>query len=108
MCLLAPSFAAAEPVQAPLAISVGGCAVVVNSGSGGLAVRATPSTSGTLIKRIPDGTKVKILEGPRSANGYTWWRHDQGGWSAGSYLSDIACTVAPRDDAAFVGQSTYP
>jgi hypothetical protein len=85
----------AQPAAAaPQAISVNACAMVYNSNSaGGLAVRVNPTTSAAIIKRIGDGTIVKISEGPRSANGYTWWKHDQGGWSAGSYLRDTACPV---------------
>ncbi len=86
-------FGTTSPVQAAAsAMGVNQCAVVYNTNSsGGLAVRASASTSGSLIKRIGDGTLVKILQGPTYANGYTWWRHDQGGWSAGSYLRDSAC-----------------
>jgi hypothetical protein len=81
-------------LAAPAAISRNACAQVYNSASaGGLAVRGTASSSGSLIKRIPDGTIVKISDGPISANGYTWWKHDQGGWSAGSYLRDANCPV---------------
>jgi N-acetylmuramoyl-L-alanine amidase len=90
-------FALTSPVEAAVqAIGVNGCAVVYNAnGSGGLAVRSSPSPSGGMIKRISDGTVVKILQGPTYANGYTWWRHDKGGWSAGSYLRDTTCPTIP-------------
>lgn len=89
-------FAFTTPVQAaPLAIGVNQCVTVFNSNSaGGLAVRSAPGTSASLIKRISDGTLLKILEGPVSKNGYTWWRHDNGGWSASAYMRDAQCKTA--------------
>ena len=89
LSLLFSSFAVAKPA---FALGVGTCGKVVNSNSaGGLAVRSSPSTAATLIKRIPDGTIIKIVDGPISSGGYTWWKHDQGGWSAGSYIVDTPC-----------------
>jgi len=82
---------------APLPLSVGQCAVVTGAnGAGGLAVRSQAGLSSTIIRRIPDGTVVKILGGPISKDGYTWWQHDQGGWSAGTYLADKACPGTNR------------
>lgn len=90
-------FVFTSPVQAAgLALGMNSCATVINSNSaGGLAVRNAPGTSAGLIKRIKDGTLIKLLEGPISKNGYTWWRHDQGGWSASSYMRDTACPSTP-------------
>lgn len=86
---------------APMAVSVGACAMVANSNSaGGLAVRSGPSTSASILKRISDGTQVTITGGPVSANGYTWWNHNQGGWSAGSYLVD--CPAPAAYNSAFL------
>ncbi len=84
-----------QPIAAaPLSIRVGQCAQVYNANSaGGLKVRTGPSLSAGIVKYLSDGTQVTILEGPRSANGYTWWRHNQGGWSADAYLKD--CPVVP-------------
>lgn len=86
------------------AISVNGCVMIINSdGSGGLAVRSGPGTSYPVLKRISDGTVAKILEGPRSGNGYTWWRHDKGGWSASAYMSDKSCQKSVVLDAGHGG-----
>lgn len=83
-----------SPVQA--AIGQGGCARVYNSNSsGGLAVRVVPSTSGTIIRRISDGTVVRITGSSIYFGGYTWWPHNKGGWSAGSYLQEVSCSGQP-------------
>src|SRR5262245_31111690 len=77
-------------LAAPAAISVGACAVV-SSGGVGLNVRSGPGTNYSLVGSLSDGTVVKITGGPTSANGYTWWQHDHGGWSAGNWLVDTSC-----------------
>jgi murein DD-endopeptidase MepM/ murein hydrolase activator NlpD/lipopolysaccharide export system protein LptA len=75
---------------APAALGTGGCAVV-SSGGVGLNVRSGPGTSYSVVGSLSDGTVVKITGGPTNANGYTWWQHDHGGWSVGSWLVDTSC-----------------
>ena len=93
-------------------ISVGGCAIVTNSNSaGGLAVRPSPGST-TLIKRIPDGTIVTITGGPATANGLTWWQHNQGGWSAESqngvrYLTDTSCSGGGGGNLVLIQDLSY-
>ena len=55
--------------------------VTANSG---LYVRTGPSTSYKKVKALPKGAIVNTSE---SRNG--WHKHDQGGWSSGSYLKAI-------------------
>jgi hypothetical protein len=76
---------------APPAISVGSCAEVFNTGASGLVVRSGPGTGYSKVGTIPDGTIVKIVGGPTNNNGYTWWKHDRGGWSAGNWLREKSC-----------------
>jgi uncharacterized protein YraI len=56
-----------------------------------LNVRGTPSTSGTLITSESSGSRGIIVDGPQSANGYTWWKitwdNSYTGWSVQDYLS---------------------
>lgn len=72
--------------------SVGlGCNVSVNTAS--LNVRSSPSLSGSVIGSVTSGRTGMVIEGPVTADGYTWWRVDYGsvsGWSAGSLLLPIA------------------
>ena len=46
-----------------------------------LNIRASASTSGTLLGTAPSGSTGVVVSGPTSANGYTWWRID---WDSGS------------------------
>jgi hypothetical protein len=52
----------------------------------GLNYRDTPSTGGNLMGQLGTGQLVNILEGPVSADGFTWWKMDDRlgnvGWGA--------------------------
>ena len=56
-----------------------------------LNVRATPSTTGTIVTTEASGSRGIIIDGPQSANGYTWWRiswdNGHAGWSVQPYLT---------------------
>lgn len=60
---------------------------------GGLNLRETPSTGGTLVTRLGVGQRVSVSEGPVSADGYVWWRVDDGqgnaGWAAQGEGADV-------------------
>jgi hypothetical protein len=64
--------------------------VVVVSGSGEcLNVRPEPGLANEPVACLPDGTEFKILSGPQSNEGLTWWKVQtaQGdGWAAEDYL----------------------
>lgn len=67
-----------------------GCAARVATGATRINVRATPSLSGTIVGTVAAGVVGTIIDGPRSASGYTWWRvayPGVTGWSAGSLLT---------------------
>jgi len=49
----------------------------------GLNLRAAATTGGNLIIQLGTGQVVTILEGPISADGYTWWRIDDGAGNSG-------------------------
>ncbi|MDO8469716.1 MAG: immunoglobulin domain-containing protein [bacterium] len=83
-----------------------------------LGVRATPFLSSPLLGRQATGRQGTILEGPVSANGYTWWRVDYvaapDGWSAGAYLVLVSggpistaptITVQPQSQTVTAGQT---
>jgi hypothetical protein len=50
---------------------------------GGLNMRAAATTGGNLIIQLATGGVVTILEGPIQADGYTWWRIDDGAGNVG-------------------------
>jgi hypothetical protein len=74
--------------------------------SGGVNVRAEPSTRAQQVGRLNVNTNLTILEGPQQADNYTWWRVDNGaglaGWVASGPENDpwlvpavAAATAAP-------------
>jgi hypothetical protein len=57
----------------PLApVGVGDLADVTPAGVG-LSLREAAGLSATLIRKLPAGTQLQILDGPRCADGYRWW-----------------------------------
>lgn len=46
---------------------------VNTTGADTLNVRSTPSVTGQILERVRDGSFVTILDGPREADGFTWW-----------------------------------
>jgi uncharacterized protein YgiM (DUF1202 family) len=54
--------------------------------AGGLNLRDTASSAGNLLTRLSVGQRLTVLEGPVSADGFVWWRVDDGqgnvGWAA--------------------------
>ena len=89
----------AKPIRvtfgaAPAAVCGGlaaGCdAWVTREGDLVLRMRAGAGTSAQIVARLPVGTQVKLLEGPRPADGYGWWRvrtlGEREGWVAGEEL----------------------
>ncbi|TSC86908.1 MAG: PKD domain-containing protein [Parcubacteria group bacterium Gr01-1014_8] len=60
-------------------------------------VRATPSTSGTILGAQPTGAEGTIIDGPQSANSYTWWKINWDnspidGWSVQNYIAKVSNT----------------
>ncbi|HKP52384.1 MAG TPA: SH3 domain-containing protein [Chloroflexia bacterium] len=80
-------------------IAVNGYARVVNTGDG-LVIRQSPARAGTRVTKVPDGTRLHIIDGPEEADGFTWWKvdgfnpqsPDTAGWCVQTYLSP---TTAP-------------
>jgi hypothetical protein len=69
---IAPTMTVAPPASGVLAV---GKSAVVNTTEGDkLRVRSGPGTSFGVVGTLAKGTVVTLLEGPRSADGLTWWR----------------------------------
>ena len=87
------------PVVAPVptAIAIGGYAKVVKTGDG-LIIRRTPAKLGERMIKVPDGTKLHVIDGPETADGFTWWKvdgfnpqsPDTAGWCVQNYLEPTA------------------
>lgn len=88
-----PAATRPSPPPAPPAgpLRAGVRAVVANAGSGDCVnIREGPTTSAPIRQCLPDGARLRIVEGPISADGYQWWRLEGLGWAAGMYLSPLA------------------
>lgn len=82
---------APQPTATPEGLFTGGNALVVGTGSA-LRLRSDPGLQSTTLKTITDGTRLKILEGPREADNLRWWRLQDNtdgaqGWAAEIYLT---------------------
>lgn len=85
--LIAPSIVAAQadgcPAQAALPFLPGMSGQVTAGASNRL--RSTPSLAGDVVSEIPGGTTVYVLDTPRCADGFRWWRvvyNGVMGWTA--------------------------
>ena len=82
------------PTATPEGLFVNGEAIVSGTGST-LRLRSDPGLQTTTLKTVADGTHLKILEGPREADGLRWWRMQDPtdgaeGWAAETYLTPAA------------------
>ncbi len=84
-----------EPSLTPLPALKPGVEVVTSES--GVRLRDKPSTNGDLVKLLKHQTPLTVMDGPRKANGYTWWqvRMEDGteGWVVEDFL---AGPPAPR------------
>lgn len=55
-------------------LAVGGLALVNTTEGDQLNVRANPGTSAAVVGKLSNGARVTLLDGPRFAEGYTWWK----------------------------------
>jgi hypothetical protein len=94
--------AAPATLQTPL-IQAGAEMAVGNLETGScLNLRDSPGTNGRVLQCLPLGQRVRLLAGPRDADGYHWWQVDQGGWLAETYLDPV---LAQSQTAAAAGSS---
>ena len=73
-----------EPTPTPVVLQIGASAQVVNT-EGTLRGRKQPSLKAAAITAFKAGERVRILEGPVEADGFTWWKIEGAsgsGWSA--------------------------
>lgn len=63
-----------------------------------LNLRSSPSTSATVVARLPIGTTGTVLAGPTSASGYTWYQIATSlgtGWAAAEFMDGPPVTATP-------------
>lgn len=67
-----------------------GRTVRVVADGGQLRLRSSANTAAGVLALLDDGSTGTVLEGPQSADGYTWWRLQTPagtGWAAGAFLT---------------------
>ena len=78
----------------PEEITVGFYAEVANTDGIGVSLRGGPSTDHGRLFTVPEGTIVLVIDGPQTANDFTWWRvrldDDSMGWVAGDFIIPAA------------------
>ncbi len=80
-------------VSAPAPALRPGGRAIVDAGEGDcLNLRAAPGMAAPVLACLPSGARVTITDGPRTADGHTWWQVDGRGWAAADYLQ-------PRDES---------
>jgi hypothetical protein len=81
-----PSVTADSNTASPAGLAPGAIAVVSGTGDC-LRVHDSPTTSGSVVGCLSDGTALVIAAGPVTADGFTWWKLGGLGWAVGQYLS---------------------
>jgi hypothetical protein len=75
-------------------LKVGGQAVVATGANDQrLRLRTAPDLQSEIVGRLGNGARVQVIDGPRQADGETWWRirHAGGtGWAAGTFMQPAA------------------
>jgi hypothetical protein len=83
------------PSPAPGQISIGSVVQVTNTEGVGLRFRAQPSLVGKEVFMGFDTEAFKVVDGPRQADGYTWYflasinNENRNGWAVSNYLVSI-------------------
>jgi serine/threonine protein kinase len=62
-----------SPARTP-ALKIGATVVVANTGGASVRVREQPSTSAALLRVIPEGMRLTIVDGPVRADNLVWWK----------------------------------
>lgn len=95
---------AGTPPAAGGSLTAGNFAQVVDAEGLGVRFRFGPGLDYATIRIIFDGEQLRVMGGPESADGYTWWRLQdaQGniGWASQEYLSPTAAPAGWNPPAA--------
>lgn len=73
-----------------------------------LNIRTGAGTGNGIVTTLPAGTTGKVLDGPRSGSGYTWWRIETSrgtGWAAQDWLAASSGSTPPSGGAFKSGDS---
>ena len=76
----------------PGVIGIGAFVKVVNAGPQGLSFRKDPGLQGQRLKGLPEGTVMRVVDGPKDVDQLKWWKlqsqtdPNDVGWAAADYL----------------------
>lgn len=90
--LQGPTLPAVQFTATPITIEVGKLVIVAGLDGNELNVRDQPGTIQTnILDLVPEGTIMTVVDGPRQADGFTWWQiqsMDQTikGWAVSNFL----------------------
>ena len=76
----------------PGVVGIGAFVKVVNAGVQGLSFRKDPGLQGQRLKYLPEGTVMKVIDGPKDVDQLKWWKlqsrtdANDVGWTAADYL----------------------
>jgi hypothetical protein len=96
--LLAGAESPGETPAVSPGISVGGLVSVVNTEGAGLRLRSGPGLGYSTVETAHDGEVLRVVAGPESADGFTWWQLDRDGtvgWCATDWLTPIDSSSSP-------------
>lgn len=85
-----------------------GQTVRVTTGGQNLNLRSGPGINYEVIAKLTDGTLMTVVDGPRTADGYTWWELDGEpgrGWAVEEFLRVVEGVVLPPDSSQSVAGS---
>jgi len=87
-------------------IPVGSIRFVQTDDRSRLNLRGEPSIDADILDKLPVGTRVEILDGPETADGYDWYEIDTvdfgSGWAAGEFLLPSADAIGVGDTVIVV------
>jgi hypothetical protein len=70
----------------PWPLEVGADVVVVGTAPDCLKIREQPTTAGTQLGCLEDGSTATVVAGPVDADDIQWWQLEDQGWAASDYL----------------------
>ncbi len=91
----APTATAAGTPAASSEISIGGYVQITGTEGAGLRIRSAPGLNSDTVFRGEESETFKIQDGPKQADGYTWWYlvapydSTRAGWAAADYLAVV-------------------
>lgn len=77
--------------QPPTEIGLGVTVIVNGTQGAGLNLREQPTTYGKILANSKEGSALTVIDGPKEADDYTWWKlrmtTGEEGWGAANWLA---------------------